>query len=288
MPGRDSSSSLAACAARRRPARVPVGRLRPWPRRPRPGPSRDIAFAPVGTAGRLSAGSAPRHACVTVDGCGFGTPTGKARATRRTRTTRPGGPRRGEPGFALTELVASWSAATPGDSWVEVEVRGRTAGRHVELGRARPLGRGRPARAADPRTPARPTTWPRSTWTPGGSPSTPAWRRTSSGCGCYRTRWPTGPTVSTVGAVASRLPRGTPVAVSKPGPGVGHRAGRAALLPDGALRPLPAVRRRRRGLVLADLDVDGARLLRRAAAPRGLPGRCRPATPTRGSTTPPG
>ena len=29
---------------------------------------------------------------------------------------------------------------------------------------------------------------------------------------------------------------------------------------------VPAVRRRRRGLVLADLDVDGARLLRRAAA----------------------
>ncbi|WP_460835051.1 peptidase C39 family protein [Nocardioides hungaricus] len=31
-----------------------------------------------------------------------------------------------EPGFALTELVASWSARTPGDSRVRVEVRGRT------------------------------------------------------------------------------------------------------------------------------------------------------------------
>jgi hypothetical protein len=31
------------------------------------------------------------------------------------------------PGFALTELIASWQATTPGDSWVEVQVRGRTA-----------------------------------------------------------------------------------------------------------------------------------------------------------------
>ena len=32
-----------------------------------------------------------------------------------------------EPGFDLTELVASWQARTPGRSWVQVEVRGRTA-----------------------------------------------------------------------------------------------------------------------------------------------------------------
>jgi hypothetical protein len=32
-----------------------------------------------------------------------------------------------EPGFALTELVASWQAKTPGNSWVEVQVRGRNA-----------------------------------------------------------------------------------------------------------------------------------------------------------------
>lgn len=31
------------------------------------------------------------------------------------------------PGFALTELVPSWLATTPGDSWVRVDVRGRTA-----------------------------------------------------------------------------------------------------------------------------------------------------------------
>ncbi|GAA3718800.1 peptidase C39 family protein [Terrabacter ginsenosidimutans] len=32
------------------------------------------------------------------------------------------------PGFGLTELVASWNADTPGRSWVEVAVRGRTDG----------------------------------------------------------------------------------------------------------------------------------------------------------------
>ncbi|WGX95728.1 C39 family peptidase [Nocardioides sp. L-11A] len=32
------------------------------------------------------------------------------------------------PGFDFTELIASWSARTPGSSWIEVEVRGRSAG----------------------------------------------------------------------------------------------------------------------------------------------------------------
>src|SRR6476619_3399689 len=32
------------------------------------------------------------------------------------------------PGFGLTELVASWNADTPGGSWVEVSVRGRSGG----------------------------------------------------------------------------------------------------------------------------------------------------------------
>ena len=33
-----------------------------------------------------------------------------------------------QPGFDLTELIASWQARTPGRSWVEVQVRGRTGG----------------------------------------------------------------------------------------------------------------------------------------------------------------
>src|SRR3954454_2422794 len=41
------------------------------------------------------------------------------------------------PGFAFTELVASWSATTPRNSWVEVRVRatGTTTGRWLVLGR---------------------------------------------------------------------------------------------------------------------------------------------------------
>ena len=31
------------------------------------------------------------------------------------------------PGMSYTELIASWSATTPGDSWIEVRVRGRNA-----------------------------------------------------------------------------------------------------------------------------------------------------------------
>ncbi|WP_183100905.1 C39 family peptidase [Nocardioides pelophilus] len=33
-----------------------------------------------------------------------------------------------EPGYAFTELIASWSATTPRDSWIEVKVRGRDGG----------------------------------------------------------------------------------------------------------------------------------------------------------------
>ncbi|HWU21333.1 MAG TPA: peptidase C39 family protein [Nocardioides sp.] len=37
------------------------------------------------------------------------------------------GPSR-RPGFAYTQLIASWSARTPGDSWLQVQVRGAAAG----------------------------------------------------------------------------------------------------------------------------------------------------------------
>ncbi len=33
-----------------------------------------------------------------------------------------------EPGYPFTELIASWSASTPKDSWIEVQVRGRHGG----------------------------------------------------------------------------------------------------------------------------------------------------------------
>ncbi|GAB2887825.1 C39 family peptidase [Nocardioides pacificus] len=55
-------------------------------------------------------------------------------ATTRTRTRDGRTYRAGvwlspwtRPGFGLTEMVASWKATTPKDSWIQVEARGRTA-----------------------------------------------------------------------------------------------------------------------------------------------------------------
>ncbi len=119
----------------------------------------------------------------------------------------------------FTELVASWSARTPGDSWVEVEVRGR-----------RPAG---------------PTSWDvLARWTSG---DTHLERRTVSGQGDEGTsvavdtwRAPAGlttyqlrvtllrrtstraaPSVDVVGAMASRVPS-TASATSAPGPARGR------------------------------------------------------------------
>ena len=79
------------------------------------------------------------------------------------------------PGFGLTQLVSSWSATTPGDSWIEVAVRGRAAdGSRSSLGRARALDVRRRVHAGVRRSPASPTTSPRST-------STPGWRRRRPG-----------------------------------------------------------------------------------------------------------
>ena len=64
---------------------------------------------------------------------------------------------------------------------------------------------------------------------------------------------------------------------------VRHRARRPALLADGAPRRVLAVRRRRRGVVLPDVDRDGAGLLRPAACSRLLLAGSAPA-PTPGST----
>ena len=54
--------------------------------------------------------------------------TGQDRARAAAPTSGRAGPRPwSTPAFAFTELIASWSASTPGDSFVEVEVRGRNA-----------------------------------------------------------------------------------------------------------------------------------------------------------------
>jgi len=112
-----------------------------------------VAGAPRATAAQAKKGTPARHiARSTWSGQGFsaGTPTGVAvsdsgiafdASTHMIEYTDPhatgGTPRTYEvaswvspvvpPGFGLTELVASWNAATPGESWIEVVVRGRQA-----------------------------------------------------------------------------------------------------------------------------------------------------------------
>lgn len=110
-----------------------------------------------------------------------------------------------EPGFALTELIPSWSAVTPGDSFVEVRVRGRdAAGRRSSwdvMGRwtssDRFLDRGTFGTQADDLADVNVDTW-----------------RAPAGLTSYQLRvtlarkagTTLNPGLDTVGAVASRLP----------------------------------------------------------------------------------
>ena len=68
-----------------------------------------------------------RGTVVTDAGIAFGTATGTreqaGRSYERARWTAPWQ----MSDFAYTELIASWAATTPGDSWLEVEVRGRNS-----------------------------------------------------------------------------------------------------------------------------------------------------------------
>jgi hypothetical protein len=125
------------------------------------------------------------------------------------------------PGFALTELIPSWSALTPGDTWLEVRVRTRSAAGQVSSWDV--LGR----------------------WTGGdrhtrrqtvsgqdddlGAVNVDTWESAgSTGVTAYQVRvqllrrvgLPGSPSVDAVGAVASRLPSG-PVSASPPGAGRG-------------------------------------------------------------------
>ena len=121
------------------------------------------------------------------------------------------------PGFALTQLVPSWSARTPGDSFVEVRVRGRDAdGRRGSWDLV--------ARwAADDEHLERTSFG--SQGDDLGSVDVDTWTtRSGAGVEAYQLRITLArrvgqdrtPRVSTIGAMASRLPSGAP-ATSRPG-----------------------------------------------------------------------
>ena len=119
------------------------------------------------------------------------------------------------PGFALTQLIASWSARTPGDSSIRVEVRGRTGTRTSSWDRLATWAAG--------------DRFLRRTTSSGqgddlGSVNVDTWM-VPSGVSSYQLRvtlrraagQASSPSVDTVGAVASRLPSVTAVPTSRPG-----------------------------------------------------------------------
>ena len=235
--------------------------------------TRDITFTRFEGAGLAAGTTAARVA----DGDGrLRHADRQGASTPAAATSGPAGRRRGR---CRRSRSPSWSRrgrrARPATRFVEVEVRGRN-GKGVTSSWDL-LGRW----AAGDKFVRRTTDSPQSddlasvdvdTWKVQGTGGLVSWQLRVS---LYRKAGTRGPTVSMLGAMASRLPRVTSVAVSAPGPDGRHRARRAGVLPDGPRRPLPAVGWRRRGVVLAHLDLDGARLLRRAAAAVRLPLRAR-------------
>ena len=121
------------------------------------------------------------------------------------------------PGFGLTELIASWNARTPGNSWIEVQVRGRTGGGRTSSWDV--LGRW----AADERFIHR--TSVRAQGDDLADVNVDTWRANTAMAGwqlrvlLMRGRGAPSPAVEGVGAVVSRLPHVAGVATSAPGTG---------------------------------------------------------------------
>lgn len=122
-----------------------------------------------------------------------------------------------DPGFALTELIPSWSALTPSDTWLDVRVRTRSASGTVSSWDV--LARWT---SGDRHTRRRTVSGQGDDL---GRVNVDTWRSASAaGVAAYQVRVQLlrraglkgSPSVDAVGAVASRLPSG-PVATSKPG-----------------------------------------------------------------------
>ena len=118
------------------------------------------------------------------------------------------------PGFDLTELVPSWNASTPGDSWLKIAVRGRNGSHKSSWDTIgtwahddKYVRRSSPDAQTDDLGRVSYDTW----LTSGVS----SWRLRVT---LYRrTGQSAGPVVENVGAMVSRLPSVSSVATSKPG-----------------------------------------------------------------------
>ena len=191
------------------------------------------------------------------------------------------------PAHPFTQLIPSWNVVTPANTAVQVQARVRSTANEVSSFKTI-------AHVVHPRR-HRP---PRQRGPPARRPRLAEHRHPDGRLGRLAERLPAARAAaahSQQQGDSGRLRRqrgGQPTsdghpadqqdAVRRP------RARRPGVLPDDAPRPVPPVRRRRRGLVLPDLAGDDPRLLQVAAHQDQLRlGRASP-TPTPGSTTSPG
>ena len=199
---------------------------------------RDISFTRYDAA---SMGLGKHRGTVVTDaGIAFGTATGKreqaGRSYERARWTAPWQ----MSDFAYTELIASWAAATPGDSWLEVEVRGRNS-----KGGRRPgtcWAGGRPATSSCAAPPSHSQSDDLAavdvdTWKVRGSGGLVSWQVRLALPQARLHRPDRGRPRRDDEPSPARLLRGR----LHPRPAGRHRARRAGALADGALGPLPAV-----------------------------------------------
>lgn len=129
------------------------------------------------------------------------------------------------PGFQLTELVPSWGGSTPGDSQVRIEVRGRTGASTGSTGSWNASSWDTVARwALDDRQLRRTSLDSQSddmgrmaydTWLTSGGAGVAQWQLRVTLL--RRTGGTSAPTVTSVGAMASRLPAVSAVRTSSPG-----------------------------------------------------------------------
>ena len=205
--------------------------------------------------------------------------TGALRLTRPTRTMSVAGKRYRagswvspwvRPGFAATEVVPSWAASTPRNTLDPGRgARHRPPWPAHQLGQPGPLGR--PRRDFPPHQPRQPARRPRT--------------RRDRHLARQRRRLPLLAAAADAAApgrdeqhatrrrdrrdglgTAARTPRHDVEAGNRARPGPQG----PPLLADDPPRGVPALRRWRRGVVLADVDRDGAPLLPQAAAAQQL------------------
>jgi hypothetical protein len=186
-------------------------------------PVRQVATRHWDSTAELRTGSV-RGVTVTNGVLGFGRRAGVSGGYDYATWTSPWV----RPGFTLTEIVPSWTAATPGDSWIEVELRGRTSTRTatwdtISLWALDDTGKRRTSGSSQTDDLGRVSY---DTWITGGVPQYQV-RVTLH----RRTGTTARPVVRAVHTMASRIPSTTGVTTSRPGAVGGAALGKVLNVP---------------------------------------------------------